>query len=47
MTKKSGKKEKKEEKLKKMMQKDVLFAMCFQNRTKSPLKRRGSCKMLK
>jgi len=33
MTKKRGKKEKKEEKLKKMMQKDVLFAMCFKNRT--------------
>jgi len=32
MTKKRGKKEKKEEKLKKMMQKDVQFAVCFQNR---------------
>jgi len=32
MTKKRGKKEKNEEKLKKMMQKDVLFAVCFQNR---------------
>ena len=36
MTKKRGKKEKNEEKLKKMMQKDVLFAMCFQNRAKMP-----------
>jgi len=32
MTKKRGKKERKEEKLKKMMQKDVQFAVCFQNR---------------
>jgi hypothetical protein len=31
MTKKRGKKEKNEEKLKKMMQKDVHFAVCFQN----------------
>ena len=28
---KGGKKERKEEKLKKKMQKDVLWAMCFQN----------------
>ena len=33
--------EKKDEKLKKMMQKDVQFAVCFQNRAKIPLKRRG------
>jgi hypothetical protein len=26
-----------------MMQKDVQFAMCFQNRAKIPLKRRGGC----
>jgi len=32
MTKKRGKKEKNEEKMKKMMQKDVQFAVCFQNR---------------
>jgi hypothetical protein len=37
MTKKRGKKEKNEEKLKKKMQKDVLFAMCFQNRAISRL----------
>jgi len=36
MAKKRGKKEKNEEKLKKMMQKDVLWAVCFQNRTKMP-----------
>jgi hypothetical protein len=32
MTKKRGKKEKNEEKLKKMMQKDAKNALCFQNR---------------
>jgi len=32
MTKKRGKKERKDEKLKKMMQKDVQNALCFQNR---------------
>jgi len=36
MTKKRGKKERKDEKLKKMMQKDVLWAVCFQNRAKMP-----------
>ena len=36
MTKKRGKKERKEEKLKKKMQKDVEFAVCFQNRGKMP-----------
>jgi len=36
MTKKRGKKERKEEKLKKMMQKDVHFEVCFQNRGKMP-----------
>ena len=39
MTKKRGKKEKNEEKLKKKMQKDVQIALCFQNRAKMP---RGS-----
>jgi len=43
MTKKRGKKERKDEKLKKMMQKVVQFTMCFQNRAKIPLKRRGGC----
>jgi len=33
MTKKKGEKERNEEKMKKMMQKDVQFAVCFQNRT--------------
>jgi len=37
MTKKRGKKERNEEKLKKMMQKDVQFAVCFQNRAFSRL----------
>ena len=41
MTKKRGKKERKEEKLKKMVQKDVQIAMRFQNRTKIPLPVRG------
>jgi len=33
MTKKRGKKERNDEKLKKMLQKDVQFDVCFQNRT--------------
>ena len=33
---KRKKREKKEEKMKKMMQKDVQFAVCFQNRAKMP-----------
>ena len=36
MTKKRGKKERKEEKLKKMTQKDVQNALCFQNRAIMP-----------
>jgi len=36
MTKKRGKKERNEEKLKKMMQKDMLWAVCLQNRAKIP-----------
>jgi len=43
MTKKRGKKERNEEKLKKMMQKVVQFAVCFQNRTNIPLRRRCGC----
>ena len=40
-SKRGGKKGGNREKLKKMMQKDVQFTVCFQNRAKIPLKRRG------